>query len=397
MKKPIISIALLTVVVLHCAGETPAMRVNLSSPQDYQVVQRDGRAEGKLVIAGNVAVSPKDASLPDALEVRLTGQSATGELPGDWQALPFDPQVAAFRDTVKVPAGGWYRLDIRAVVKGGAVVSNHVEHVGMGEVCVIAGQSNSANYGEKRQTNSTGMVAAYSGTNWQMAADPEPGAGGTKGSFMALFGDEMVEHFHVPVGIVAMGIGSTSVREWQPAGTHLASLPPLTRNVVTTGPGQWEASGEIFNNFTGRMAQFGPHGFRAVLWHQGESDGHQANPERSLAGEPYRQYLEQLIRESRKTIGWEAPWFVAQVSYHNTNEMSQPDIRAAQKALWDAGVALQGPDTDTLTGEMRERHGKGVHLSDEGLHAHAHLWAEKVTPWLEEQLSGGKGQQAASH
>ena len=85
------------------------------------------------------------------------------------------------------------------------------------------------------------------------------------------------------------------------------------------------------------------------------------------------------------------------MSYHNTNEMSQADIRAAQKALWDAGVALRGPDTDTLTDSMREKHGKGVHLSDEGLHAHAHLWAEKVTPWLEEQLNEEKGPQTAPH
>src|SRR5208337_4053640 len=98
------------------------------------------------------------------------------------------------------------------------------------------------------------------------------------------------------------------------------------------------------------------------------------------------QDLEQLIHESRQAIGWDAPWFVAQVSYHNTNDVSSPDIRAAQKALWDEGVALPGPDTDTLTGLMREKRGAGIHLSDQGLHEHARLWAEKVSPWLEQQL-----------
>jgi hypothetical protein len=203
---------------------------------------------------------------------------------------------------------------------------------------------------------------------------------------MPLFGDALAEQFKVPVGIVAMGIGSTSVREWLPPGTRLSRLPPLTRNVVTVGPGRWEASGKIFTDFTERMKQFGPHGFRAVLWHQGESDAHQGDPERTLSGELYRQDLAELIRESRQAIGWDAPWFVAQVSYHNPNDTASPDIRAAQQALWDAGLALPGPDTDTLTGDMREKNGTGVHMSDKGLHAHARLWVEKVSPWLDRQL-----------
>ncbi len=135
------------------------------------------------------------------------------------------------------------------------------------------------------------------------------------------------------------------------------------------------------------MQQLGPHGFRAVLWHQGESDAHQGDPARTLPGEYYRKYLEELIHDSREAIGWNAPWFVAQVSYHSPEDTSSPDIRAAQKSLWEAGIALPGPDTDTLTGAMREKNGRGVHLSTEGLRAHAQLWAAKVTPWLEHQLT----------
>ena len=65
----------------------------------------------------------------------------------------------------------------------------------------------------------------------------------------------------------------------------------------------------------------------------------------------------------------------------------RPDIRAAQKSLWDAGIALEGPDTDALKGELREQNGQGVHFSGKGLREHAARWAEKVSPWLEAQLS----------
>lgn len=379
---------LLAVTAVQCvAVESASLRINLASPLDYQVVQRETRTQGKLIIAGSIVSSVKNGLLPDSLSARLTGQSATGDLPGQWQALPFDSRVSAFRGELTIPAGGWYRLELRALQNGVPAATTTVEHVGVGEVFVIAGQSNAANYGEQRQTNLTGLVTAFNATNWQTANDPEPGAGGTKGSFMPLFGDAMARKFHVPIGLVPMAIGSTSVREWLPPGTPLSGLPPLTRNVVTIGSGQWAATGTIFNNFTARMKLLGSHGFRAVLWHQGESDAHQADPTRTLPGELYRQDLELLIRESRTAIGWPAPWFVAQVSYHNPADMASPDIRAAQKALWDAGVALPGPDTDTLTGNLREKNGLGIHLSDQGLHEHARLWAEKVSPWLEQQLA----------
>jgi hypothetical protein len=173
------------------------------------------------------------------------------------------------------------------------------------------------------------------------------------------------------------------VREWLPDGTPLTRLPPLTKNVSTVGNGQFEVSGHIFENFTARMKLLGTNGFRAVLWHQGESDARQANAERTLPGDLYRQYLEKLIGDSRQVIGWKAPWFVAQVSYHNPGDTSSPDIREAQKAVCDDGFAMLGPDTDTLTGDTRERNGQGIHLSAKGLKAHADMWATLVGKWLE--------------
>jgi hypothetical protein len=371
------------------AAEVPSsseVRIELASPVDFQIVQRSGLKEGILVISGKFVVETRDTVLPDELQVLVSGNPSFGRLPADWQSLPCDDRVAAFRADLRLPAGGWYRLEVRAFRKGIQVASTVIEHVGVGEIFVVAGQSNSANHGEERQNTQSGMVAAFDGMTWQLARDPMPGASGSKGSFMPPFGDEMFDHFHVPIGIVAMGVGATSVREWLPVGTPLSRLPTLTGNVVTTGENQWEASGKIYENFVSRMKQLGTNGFRSVLWHQGESDANQADPTRTLPGELYRKYLEQLIRDSRAAIGWNAPWFVAQVSYHSHDDPSSPDIRAAQKLCWEDGIALPGPDTDTLTGDMREKNGTGVHLSGKGLKAHSHLWFEKISPWLEQNI-----------
>ena len=363
------------------AADTAPAPIPMSAPLDYQVCQRATASTGQITIAGSLSVPA------DRLEARLVGTSASGELPGTWHPLPHDSRVPAFRGSISGPAGGWYRLEIRATRAGVVVAAATVEHVALGEVFVIAGQSNSANYGEERNNTTTGRVAAWDGKTWRLANDPIPGASGEGGSFMPRFGDTLASHLHVPIGLVAMGIGATSVREWLPAGIRFTNPPTIVHQVVTVGPGEWEALGRIYANFAARMKALGPAGFRAVLWHQGESDAHQAAADRTLSGNDYRQQLEKLIAAFRQDIGWSAPWFVAQVSYHVPSDTGDPAIRAAQKAVWDDGFALPGPDTDTLTGDRRDGHGQGVHLSGLGLREHAQLWADKVLPWLDRQMT----------
>ena len=151
--------------------------------------------------------------------------------------------------------------------------------------------------------------------------------------------------------------------------------------------GSWESNGAAFGTLVARENNLGPRGFRAVLWHQGESDANQKDPTRTLPGSLYQEYLSRIIRDSRQAAGWEAPWFVAEVSYHVPGDEASEDIRAAQAALWKSGLALAGPDSDALKGDLRERGGKGVHFSGPGLRRHAAAWAEMITPWLELQLN----------
>jgi Carbohydrate esterase, sialic acid-specific acetylesterase len=168
-------------------------------------------------------------------------------------------------------------------------------------------------------------------------------------------------------------------------------LPTKTGNVETVGPDQWASRGVLFDKLVAPLRQFGPQGVRAVLWHQGESDANQSQTDRTLSGNLYREYLEKVIRESRREAGWEVPWFVAQVSYHSPDDTHTDDIRAAQKSLWDDKIAFEGPDTDTLTGDNRDRGGKGIHLSAKGLAAHGQMWAEKVAAVIDRAADAASG------
>jgi hypothetical protein len=260
-----------------------------------------------------------------------------------------------------------------------------VAHVGIGEVFVIAGQSNSANHGQEKQTTKTRRVASFDGKAWRIADDPQPGASGGGGSLVPAFADAVVAKENVPVGILACGIGATSVREWLPKGATFPNPPTLVSRVEQLPNGQWASKGAAYEAFIARMKSVGPQGFRAVLWHQGESDANQKDTTRTLPGKLYREHLEKIIRDSRRDIGWSAPWFVAQASYHVPGDEGSDDIRAAQASLWKDGIAFEGPDSDALKGKLRERDGKGVHFSGEGLRVHGAKWAEKVLPWLAKQ------------
>jgi hypothetical protein len=342
--------------------------ITIESPRDFQVFQRKTKTSGAIRVAGH-------ASGAGGIEVRVTGNSLLGPLPGNWTLLSVDRQSGVFSADLPTPAGGWYRCEFR--VKDAAPVE--APHVGVGEVFIVAGQSNATNYGEVRQQTRSGMVAAYSSAGWQLANDPQPGVqdGSRNGSFIPAFGDALYERYQVPIGVAAVGHGSTSVRQWLPEGERFGVAPTMGKFVRAIAPGVWESDGTLFHGMMAAIDAFGRGGFRALLWHQGESDAHQ-KPEHDISAAEYKRLMEIVIRKSRDEAGWEFPWFVAQASYHTPGDPSCPPIRDAQRSLWTAGIAFEGPDTDQLVGDDRQNGGAGVHFSDAGLKAHGRLWADKI-------------------
>jgi hypothetical protein len=342
------------VAKLAAADQLTEGDLNVYSPKDYQVFQRASLYSGQILVSGKVKLPA------DRVEARITGDSLKGQLPGKWQRVDLTPVTGEFRGTVATVPGGWYRVEIRASKSGAPVKACSVEHVGLGEVFAGAGQSNSTNCGQFQTKQTSGMVSTFSGKDWRLADDPQPGAHDNTqgGSFWPAFGDAMYARYKVPIGVAVTGHGGTSVTQWQPGG-------------------------ELFNWTLGRICQLGVGGFRGVLWHQGEAD---------VAMDPdyYATLLTNTIVASKLYAGWEFPWFVAQVSYIDPAHPSFDTTRKAQKALWDKGIALQGPDSDTLTGDSRDHEGKGIHLSPKGLKAHGEMWAECVAAYLDKVLGIAK-------
>lgn len=336
------------------AGTEP--NIVITSPRQYQVFQRQSRFDGYIRISGRIT------SDCDKLQVRISGKSLKGEMRAPWQTVPFVKQTRSFSSLINVVPGGWYQVEFRALKNGRIVAEASVDKIGVGEVFVGAGQSNSTCCGQEKINETTGMVSSFSGSSWQLANDPQLGTHDKMqlGSFWPAFGDAMYQKYGVPIGVAVTGHGGSKVDQWQP-----------------------DAADGLFPWMMTRIYQLGPQGFRAVLWHQGESD----------FDTPVNAYVEKLttvIRKSTELAEWEFPWFVANASYHNPEHASWPLVREAQQKLWKAGTALEGPDTDTLTGDNRDNGGTGVHFSPKGLRAHGQMWAEKVGLYLDKVLDTKK-------
>src|SRR5436309_14364914 len=90
---------------IHAAEANALAMLRLSSPVDYQVVQRATRVGGRIEIAGSL---PNGSETSGALEARLVGAGGAT----NWQKLAMiNPGTTKFRVELNAPAGGWYRLE----------------------------------------------------------------------------------------------------------------------------------------------------------------------------------------------------------------------------------------------------------------------------------------------
>ena len=280
-----------------------------------------------------------------SIEARAVPRPGFSGAATSWQQIDGAPLGGIFNGSLNTSAG-WYDVQVRSMNGATAIQTQTVERIGVGEVFITAGQSNSANHGAPTQQPSDDRVLALivAGGNWQVANDPQPVATGTGGSPWPAMGDQLAERHDVPVGFYSVGWGGTRVDQWLPGG----SLYPRLKSAVE---------------------HFGPNGVRAILWHQGESD--------TLAGTSaavYQQRLESVISQSRTDAGFDVPWGIALVSYISGN-FDQDIINGQLATIDDDPLAFQGPNTDLLLGSTWRI---GVHFNAAGLTEHGQQWDDAI-------------------
>lgn len=322
-----------------------ASSLRATQPAERAVFQRDAHGVAEVPVA--VTITDEQA---DTVEIRAINRQT--KLPvKDWAKVTTGMKLT-------LPAG-WYQLDFRAKKADSVVTTASVERVGVGEVFVTCGQSNSANYGKPPQKAQDDRVSScnFQTGVWQHGDDPQPGATGGGGSAWALLGDMLVKKYDVPVGFICVGVGSTAVSFWTPTGK---GYPRLKQALQLTGA----------------------HGCRAVLWHQGESDSISGTP-----AEKYAKMLGEIITQSRKDAGRDVPWGVALASFHPkpeaTAERQSAVVDGQKKAIASVPGVFQGPETDSF--HTRGWLSDSVHFNAQGLAAHAQGWADALAPLMKNQ------------
>lgn len=316
-------------------------------PSDRAVFQRN---------ADNTADITVKASYDgnDSVKARIEND---GNAVADWVVLSEADGV--YSGVIKnVPAGGWYQLAVATFDSSGKETSRtEVEHVGVGEVFITGGQSNSCNFGGEKTASESDIVSAFKVTDgtWQHCEDSQPNNSGFNtgnggGSPWPTLGDELAGRLGVPVGFCSTGRGSAKISE---------------------------LLGEFYGNIGEAIEKIAPYGCRAFLLHQGEAD---------TDGTPNDEYLRgltALIEKTRIDAGYDMNWFVAQVSYawSNYNNTAKMDaMKATQKAACNNYNIFVGPTTDDLLGEYR--HTDNLHMSKLGLIEHGKRWADVIVEKL---------------
>jgi hypothetical protein len=277
-----------------------------------------------------------------------------------------------------IPQGGWYSAE---VVQSGdsalLAVQSRVEQLGVGDVYLVAGQSNAANWGESLKISRSGFASMMDPETgeWQRLRDPQPFTDGLSGSTWPEFADLLAEKAGYPIGIVNTAIGGTLIEQWQPGKLSYGNQPLFDR-LLKAAKGLRSVSG-----------------FRLILWHQGEGDlGFDAT---------YSSYFISLESNLDTALGGEpVKWMIANATFSppdlnaaNCGQPPQPAaggaLRAVQSALPDQVWRFAGPDSDDLVGAGNRYPGPMgmcIHFTSSAQSVMASRWAAAVG-----DLSLGKG------
>jgi sialate O-acetylesterase len=296
--------------------------VILEGPQNWQILQqRDGAAQ--LHLAGKW--NPPEGAAGDGNVYARVVREDSGDC-----VIPWTKCVASAGNHWEVvltgiPAGGLYRVETclqmgEPVAMEWGVRGDMIHHLGVGELFVIAGQSNSAGYGKDPAYDppELGVHILRNSGRWDLASHPlnestntiheinlEPANPGS--SPWLSFAKTLKREIGCPVGLLQTALGGSLLERWNP-----------------------EEEGSLYRNMLKVIASQGGC-VRGILWYQGCNDAQ----ERKVGD--YLQRFSAMVRHLREDTGLpELPFFTVQIDRYTREPIPAGDdawsaVREAQR------------------------------------------------------------------
>lgn len=295
-------------------------------PQDWQVVgQENGAAD--IPLSGRLCYGePLDGS--ERILARIVDEN-TGVLLAPPVSTPLLPGKRWELTLKDVPAGGLYRIE--TLMRYGAnceKIGERIHHIGVGDVYLIAGQSNAQGVGKDTVYDpcELGIHMLRQTGAWAIAAHPLGDGTGTV--FPKIRAGSQIGHspwlnfartlkntLHYPIGLIPAALGGTPLSRWNP-----------------------EEEGDLYRNMLDMAAAAGSE-IRGILWYHGCND---ANPDD--CGSYYERFC-RMVSHLRGDFG-DVPILTVQLNKAtcvkgglHTNDPYWSQIREAQRR---AAVELPG-------------------------------------------------------
>ena len=344
-------------------------QIKVTFPVERAIFQRDASNQATLNIGGYYTQAT------DRVEARLVPvlQGQGQETP--WTVLQNNPTGGVYFGKL-AGRGGWYTLEVRSFLKGIILGRDAIGRVGIGEVFIIAGQSNAEgipNFGSSAPTDDRVNTIVYNNRDASSLTDPTNftftpitaegiiGPRGRSAWCWGSLGDLLAKRLNVPILFMNVGWESTPIKSWLDSANGLQVANAF-------GPGFLPA-GMPYANLKTMLRYYGSVlGVRAVLWLQGETDNFL-----KLGKEEYQRNLQALINIARadQGDGIYVPWILSRTSRIDIG-VSQNIIDGQNGVIAsEFNKVYGGPFTDPIQATTRDN---GVHFRNAGLIDLARAW-----------------------
>lgn len=266
-------------------------------PQNWQILQQEN-GFATVTLAGSVVVEDEIAATEDPVVViRVTDENTNARVAGPFIAKPRNWKWEA---EIQIPAGGPYKIEtylryhVYCELRG-----DRIFHIGVGDVYLIAGQSNAVGVGKDSVNDpvSPDVHMFRLCGHWDMASHPLHDSTDTLfplsrercqtgHSPWLNFGKLLARHLGYPIGLIPGTKGGIPLTDWDRS-----------------------EGGPFFDNALKILAASGTGKIKGILWYQGCNDA----CEEHLRDTYYERFV-RVCADFRSTFGADLPILTVQLN-----------------------------------------------------------------------------------